>query len=353
MTTQRKVAVLLVMALGLFGVTCYSLGAEVDTLLCDRTTDVCTLTRSEVVNLAEHAYPNVQQFPLHALTGAELGVSRSSGRSSGTSASLVLRTKDGPIKFMDVALSTADIEEQVADINRFLATPSMPRLSERRDNHVKMSLVAAFPSLLCAGMFLLVRGKGRAQKKRLQQQRQVCDVLGFTLEEGPVRELGVRFGVFPWLSRAGGIHEGRGLMTGSRAGHQVTILDHSYGGVRETLAVFPEGAKGLPDVEMLPRGSRFGTWVLDTTWLDIRFPENQEFSTHYELRGTDEAAVRRAFGKATLAFFASHQQCWVETRGGGMTVYRFATLCALAELPVFLDDAVTVLGAFHLPDSPQ
>ena len=188
----------------------------------------------------------------------------------------------------------------------------------------------------------------RQTRKRTRGLQHVCEALGFTFEDR-VRELGARFGEFPQFARGGRYNEGANLMTGSLAGHPVTVMDHYYGsgrsGYRTTLAVFPDGAKGLPDFELAPEHatdrilSAFG-------YQDSDFSADEEFSKYYLLRGKDEAAIRRAFGPTTLAFFAANRGWSVQTRGGAEAIYRDNRLCKPAEVPSFLAEALKVLGAF-------
>lgn len=341
MTKQRKASLVVFAVLSLWGVSCYSVMAEVDTLLCDRTTDVCTL----IYRRARSA--RVQEFPLHGLTGAELRLSRSA-RERNFSATVVLLTEDGPIPFMTYSsgFGKSEMRRQVTEVERFLATPSMQRLQLRLDNRVSSSLWAAFPLSFGAAMFLLVYLMRRGQKKHAEGLRQVCEALGFELEEGPIQNLGARFGRFSCFSRKEGVHEGRGLMTGLLAGHPVTVMDHSYPMHSETLAVFPEGASGLPDFELSTSGAVSEKIFATLGEPDINFPENEAFSTSYELRGTDQAGIRCAFAARTLAFFAENHGWSVQTLGGAAIVFRSDKVCAPAEVPRFLAEALTVLGAF-------
>lgn len=66
----------------------------------------------------------------------------------------------------------------------------------------------------------------------------------------------------------------------------------------------------------------------------------------YEVRGTDQAAIRPAFTAKTLTFFAENHGWSVQTLGGAAIVFRGDKVCAPAEVPRFLADALTVLGAF-------
>ncbi|MDP3772686.1 MAG: hypothetical protein Q8Q85_00295 [Gemmatimonadales bacterium] len=186
----------------------------------------------------------------------------------------------------------------------------------------------------------------RQSRKHTAKLRHVCEVLGFAFEDTEVRELGARFGDFPHFALSGGT--GRGLMTGSLAEHPVTVMEHFYG-IRskysETLAVFPDGAKGLPDFELAPGLGALGEKIQAVFgYQDINFSENEEFSKHYELRGTNEAGIRRTFDATMLAFFAANQGWSVQTRGGAAMIFRGHRLYAPAEVPGFLAEALNVLG---------
>jgi hypothetical protein len=195
----------------------------------------------------------------------------------------------------------------------------------------------------------------RLAVKRADKMHKVCTALGFTFEEGPIQNLGARFGEFPCFTpQVTEFNIGQNMMTGSLAGHGVTVMDHSTGGggrrapdVRETLTVFPAGPKGLPDFRLSPGGGRVLDKIVAALGVqDINFPENAEFSNHYTLRGTDEAAIRRAFGATTQAFFAANQGWSVEVHRGAIAIYRGWKLIAPANVPGFLGETITVFSAF-------
>lgn len=213
-------------------------------------------------------------------------------------------------------------------------------------------------ALIGGGGVYFLRAASRWEKRQTEELRQVCEALGFRFEPEVVQQLDVRFGDFPCFTRGGLSGRGRRLMSGSLADRPVTVMEHYYvsGGSEtrgsETLAVFPDGAKGLPDFELTP-GVSVGMGALGDKILavfgyqQVVLSENEEFSKHYSLRGTDEAALRRAFDATTLAFFAANPGWSVQTRGGAVAISRQPRkLCAPAEVPGFLAEALTVLGGF-------
>ena len=194
------------------------------------------------------------------------------------------------------------------------------------------------------------------EKKRTEAMTAACQAMGFAFEQlGDVQALRT-FGDLPVFDR-GHSRKARNVMSGRTADRQVKLFDYAYttGSGKnshthnQTVALFPDGASGLPDFELAPEhifhklGQVFG-------YQDIDFETSPEFSSRYLLRGTDEAAVRAAFAADTLAFFSQEQGWHVEVRNGHAGVYRADKRCKPEEAPAFLADALRVLLAIRSRD---
>lgn len=216
--------------------------------------------------------------------------------------------------------------------------------------HVLIALAAV--TLLGAVWYVAVQ----AEKKRAEAMLVACQAMGFAFErEGDVQALRA-FGDLPVFNR-GHSRAARNVMSGRTADHQVKLLDYRYteGGGKnshthhQTVALFPEGATGLPDFSLSPEnvfhklGQAFG-------YQDIDFETSPDFSARYLLRGEDEAAIRKAFTADTLAFFSQEQGWHVEVRNRHAGVYRANKRCKPEEAPAFLADALRVLLAIRKQD---
>jgi hypothetical protein len=138
---------------------CYCLVAEVDTLTCDRSADVCTVTRAKPLGAT------TQSFAVEDLKGAEVG---SGGKPGGTAKPstgkrVLFITKQETIPFMNYTtdLAKAEMEEQAAAVARYVASPTTRHLEFRRDNRTSSLLIAAIPFALSVAIVL---GLNRLQR---------------------------------------------------------------------------------------------------------------------------------------------------------------------------------------------
>lgn len=187
-------------------------------------------------------------------------------------------------------------------------------------------------------------------RKRREGMRQVAIVMGFTFSEGDPGETVVGSSALPIMNR-GRRREIKNVLTGRLAEHPVSVMDYSYvtgSGKSSTthsqsVALFREGGRGLPDFELAPEnifhkiGAVFG-------YQDIDFPESDAFSSKYLLRGENEEAVRKTFNATTLAFLAEKPGWSVETKGGVIGLFRAERQCKPEEVPTFLADALTIMN---------
>lgn len=192
-------------------------------------------------------------------------------------------------------------------------------------------------------------------KKRRDSMQQVAAAMGFTYRESmddlPDSSL-------PLFNR-GRSQEASNVLTGELAGHPAMALDFSYvtgsGKNRtthhQTVALFPNGGEGLPAFELSPEnifhkiGQAFG-------YQDIDFPEHEEFSKRYLLRGEKEDDIRKVFNSEVLAFLAGKPGWSVETRGRALAVFRAERRVKPEEIPVFLADALTIMNGLTRADAP-
>lgn len=172
------------------------------------------------------------------------------------------------------------------------------------------------PGLIMFGVVLVgIGGIGYAsylgEKKRSAATRTVAQTMGFVYEEDPdLAAVGTDIFDLP-LFQAGHSRKAKRLMRGKLADRETAIIDYQYttGSGKsshvhqQTVVVFPDRAKGLPDFRLSPEGFLHGLAELFGAQ-DIDFEQNAEFSTRYLLKGPDEAAIRKAFTIDVLAWFA-------------------------------------------------
>jgi hypothetical protein len=191
----------------------------------------------------------------------------------------------------------------------------------------------------------------RIERKRTEAMAAACQAMGYTFEEkGDVEALRT-FGDLPVFDH-GHSKTARNVMTGTVANHPVKLFDYRYTTgsgknshtYRQTVALFPGGAQGLPDFALAPEnffhkiGGFFG-------YQDIDFEASPDFSSHYLLRGSDEMAIRTAFSADALSFFAQQRGWNVEVRSAHAGVYRSGKQCKPEEAPAYLAEALNVVRA--------
>jgi hypothetical protein len=214
-------------------------------------------------------------------------------------------------------------------------------------NLIPFVAIAAILALV-GGIFVV---SSQMEKQRTEALTAAAQAMGFRFE--PVGDLDVMkgFGDLP-LYGHGHSKQVRNVMTGKAGERDLTLFDYRYttgGGKnshtwRQTVALFPQGAAGLPDFLLAPEnilhkiGQMFG-------YQDIDFDSSPDFSSHYLLRGADEMAIRSAFGAAALAYFGQERGWHVEVTGGCIGVYRSGKKCKPEELAAFRDESLTVLRA--------
>ena len=143
MSARRPIPLWIPLPFLLLSGGCYCLVAEVDTLTCDRTAGVCRVTRAKPLGAT------TQSFAVEDLMGAELGSGWKPGGtgkpSKGTRVLLLTKQESIPFMSYTTELGRAEMDDQVAAVRRFVASPTTPRLEIRRDNRASSLLIAAIP----------------------------------------------------------------------------------------------------------------------------------------------------------------------------------------------------------------
>jgi len=209
---------------------------------------------------------------------------------------------------------------------------------------IAVAIVGGTAAIIVAGI--------RMEKRRVEEVRTVAAAMGFTFHEpAPADTLAQWVGALPLFDRG---HSRRSLcsLVGEIAGTPVVLIDYRYvtGSGKsqqvhmQTVAVFTQLGRGLPDIDLCPEnilhriGQVFG-------YQDIDFDTSEEFSKQYLLRGTDESAIRAAFGPEVLSFLAGQPGWSVQAREGRLAVFRQGKRAKPPTMPAFLADALRVAGA--------
>ena len=197
-------------------------------------------------------------------------------------------------------------------------------------------------------LVLLVRRAERARTEALQQAS-----LGLGLSfaaEGDLEQIKA-VADLPLFGHGHSRHV-TNVMIGRTGSADVTVFDYQYttgGGKeshtwRQTVVLYPGGARGLPDFVLAPEnvfhklGQMFG-------YQDIDFDSSPLFSARYLLRGPDEAAIRSAFTDEVRGFLEQEQGWTVEVRAGSVGIYRAGKRVKPEELFSRLEQSRAVLRA--------
>jgi len=191
------------------------------------------------------------------------------------------------------------------------------------------------------------------EKKRTAALFDVATRMGFTFEPKVTNEEAATLGSFH-LFRIGRSRKGKNLMRGKADGADAIVLDYQYttGSGKsshthvQTVVLYPGVPTDtrLPDFTLAPEhwwtriGELFG-------YQDINFESSEEFSRQYLLRGTDESAIRAAFGANVLGYFAQNPGWSVESAGGQLAVYHTERRPKPEELQAFVAETASVRRA--------
>jgi hypothetical protein len=199
---------------------------------------------------------------------------------------------------------------------------------------------------LVAGILVFANAQ---EKKRIEAMRQAAMMTGFQFEDRLEKDaLETLVGELP-LFRRGHSRKATSVMRGKKGDQSVVLMDYQFttGGGKnshthhQTVALFPEGAGGLPDFEVGPEnflhriGQAFG-------YQDIDFEEDEDFSKKYLLRGEDEAGIRRVFGSNVRMTLSSLKGWSAEVKGGTLAAYRSNKRCQPDGLTSYLAEAARI-----------
>jgi len=211
------------------------------------------------------------------------------------------------------------------------------------------------PFVLIAAILALIGGiyvlSMQMEKARIEALTAASQAMGFTFEPDGDLEVMKGFGDLP-LYGHGHSKQVRNVMSGKAGERDLKLFDYRYitGGGKsshtwtQTVALFPQGAQGVPDLVLAPEsilhkiGKVFG-------YQDIDFDSSPDFSSHYLLRGPDEMAIRSAFGAGALMYFGQERGWHVEVASGNVGIYRSDKRCKPEELAAFLEQARAILRA--------
>ena len=212
-----------------------------------------------------------------------------------------------------------------------------------------------FPFVFMGVALALVAGiviwQIRADRQRTELLRTVAQTMGFSYEETfDADALTQLAGAMPVMNR-GHSRKIQRMMRGKLADRDAAIFDYRFttGGGKsshthlQTVVLFPDPVTGLPDFELSPENflhrvaEAFG-------YQDLDFPENEEFSKLYLLRGPDEPAIRKLFRSDVLAFLGGAPRWHVQTHGGRLAIFREGKFTQPADMPSYAAEALRIAG---------
>ncbi|MGD9874370.1 MAG: hypothetical protein AB7T27_08860 [Kiritimatiellia bacterium] len=145
----------------------------------------------------------------------------------------------------------------------------------------------------------------------------------------------------------------RNQMGGTAQNIDLRIFDYNYtisGGknstvVSQTVICFRSPDLNLPEFGLSPEtvfhrmGEVFGVQ-------DIDFAEHPAFSKQYQMKGSDESAVRELFHMNALEYFNTHPKLNVEGRGDTLLIYRRGKRTKPEALRDFMAEGFEILALF-------
>ena len=134
------------------------------------------------------------------------------------------------------------------------------------------------------------------------------------------------------------------VFRGTIGGRQTVLFDYSYALLgqgtaihRQTVALVRAPNTSRPSFFLRPTSALDNALSLAGI-KDINFGESAEFSKHYHLEGSDEAAIRTLFNVDVLRFFQQHHKWCVQADSDVIVMYRDDQRVPPTELRSFLQD---------------
>lgn len=216
------------------------------------------------------------------------------------------------------------------------------------------------PAVILMGVVAALVGVGvyvsfLRDKKRNAAMKAVAQTMGFAYEEETNRESLEASGFDLPLFKVGHSRNSRRMLRGRLADRDAAIFDYRYttGSGKsahthsQTVVMFTDGAKGLPEFQLSPEGVLHGLAEVFGAQ-DIDFEQSEEFSKRYLLKGPDEAAIRRAFTIDVLAWFSAAPGWRVQSGGGRLLAFHGEKLVEPSEVPAFAAEALRIVGLFKV-----
>ncbi len=212
-----------------------------------------------------------------------------------------------------------------------------------------LPILLAIASVALVGA--LIAYSFKLERDRTEALQALAGTMGLAFQPTIDSEMAATFGELPVFTH-GHSRKGKNLFSGEKDGVDLRLFDYQYtvgGGknshtYRQTIALFPSGGQGLPDLLLAPEnifhkiGQAFG-------YQDIDFESAPDFSSHYLLRGPDEMAIRGAFNIGALQYFGTHRNWHVEVKGGAVGIYKSGIRPKPEDVPTFLAEARDALRA--------
>ncbi len=193
---------------------------------------------------------------------------------------------------------------------------------------------------------------GRRERRRREALREAANAMGFAFDADGDPARFAALAAFP-LCQRGRLRKMSNVMTRLAGDRETTVFDYEYAAGdntvwRQTVAVHSAVPMVLPDFVLAPKNafSKIGEIVGHP---DIVFASNAVFSSRYLLRGTEEAAIRAAFGAGALAFLQDRPGWNVEAQDGRVAVYRDGRRCEPENIEAFLAETSSVLAGLMGP----
>jgi hypothetical protein len=223
-------------------------------------------------------------------------------------------------------------------------------------------LVLLVLGTLVAAAVLIVRMDLRHTQNRALVFEQVADEMDFDFHPQGINGYWGDVSQFD-LFQHGRTRWFRNVMHGRARGVEVCVFDYQYttGSDRhpqcwhQTAIGFRAPDLALPDFALRLKdwSDRFGqgapplTREVQMGYRDIVFETPEEFSRHYDLSGSNEAAVRRLFAGEPLDFFTHYPALNVEAHGDRLLVYRDAVQARPEGIRELVEAGFDVLAKFR------